>query len=130
MKFKWISAEAQSKFAEAQSKIAHPEDFSMSKPLWGGSDRTTGSHKKKTNLNELFDEISKLTNQEEATIGPSAAEDTASSFLDRGGTIRRKEADLGEMTEDWGDAVKFSDSVQFGVSGSLASEDILAAALR
>lgn len=121
MKFKW-AAEAQSKFAE--------KDLSMSKPLWGAPDRTAGSQKKKTNLNELFDEISKLTNQEEATIGPSAAEDTASSFLDRGGTVRPKEADLGDMTEDWGDAVKFSDSVQFGVSGSLASEDILAAALR
>lgn len=95
--------------------------------LWGDSEKGDGS--KKEHLHQLFNEINKLSGEQDVSTGPpTEGGDTASSFGVRQGS-KLEDAGVGELTEDWGGAVAFADSVQFGNSRTLASEDILAAAL-
>lgn len=116
----------------------------MNYAIWSESDKVDRSQKKE-NLNELFDEFSKLTSEqdEDTNTGPPTEGDTCDSFFDvpKANQERPTEADVFKnMTEDWGDAVAFGESTQFATrlgtqltnrsSGTLAENDILAAALR
>lgn len=111
-KFPWAA-----QFANAKLDVA----------LWGDSGNKISSNKKE-NLNDLFEEIAKLTNDHDKN------EESGASFFHQKSQASLKdplrEGDVGDMTETWGGAVAFTNSVQFGNSDTLASEDILAAALR
>lgn len=120
-KFPWAA-----QFANAKLDVA----------LWGDSaDKMGKNNSKKENLNELFDEIAKLTNEHDNNAGAQRNAGDGASFFDGGQDCVTDPnggggGAVGDMTETWGGAVALTNSVQFGNSGTLASEDVLAAALR
>lgn len=84
-------------------------------PLFGDSDKGRG---KKENLHELLDEISRITDNDSTNPGPSDEGHTGSSFFGGGtrtkGAVTKMEVTGGtfDMTETWGGAGVFSDSMQ------------------
>lgn len=109
----------------------------LGKPLWGGgeADKREG---RQEDLAELFQEIARLTDPASGNVvnegEPALAGELAASsyFVEAGQTSPQDFASQEELTDTWSGALACSGTAGTAAfpTGSLASEDVLAAALR